>query len=231
MTARKRPACCGRCGKVSHEDDRELERRLAARQEGDPIINEALIRKLWDPVTYRPRTPPVVGRYINRYEERAESFLKTLEVNMSSFTTPLIVTPLDDGQTWKLLQPFTYEIGEEGSGRKVTVPAEFVTDFASVPRILWTLIPPWGGYGKAAVLHDFLYDAAPWSRSECDSVFLEAMKVLKVPFHRRMAIYLGVRAGGWLAWRTRREEDEPKKDAAGQKIDVLPGFENLPPNP
>lgn len=40
------------------------------------------------------------------------------------------------------------------------VPKGFVTDFASVPEILQGLIPPTGRYGKAAVIHDYLYRTA-----------------------------------------------------------------------
>lgn len=125
---------------------------------------------------------------------------------MSSFTTPLIVEAQDDGCTWKLIQPFEYEIGVLGSGAKILVPAGFVTDFASVPQIFWNILPPWGQYGKAAVLHDFLYKTQPVTRALCDSIFLEAMYSLSVPYWKRIAIYLGVRLGGMKAWEGHSEE-------------------------
>ena len=31
---------------------------------------------------------------------------------MSSFTTTLTVSPLDDGMNWVLLEPFTYVVGD-----------------------------------------------------------------------------------------------------------------------
>jgi len=76
---------------------------------------------------------------------------------MSSFITPLIVTPMPDGRRWKLWKEFTYHIGSRWSQNKVTVPAGFITDFASIPWVFWTILPSWGRYGKAAVIHDWLY--------------------------------------------------------------------------
>lgn len=132
------------------------------------------------------------------------------ETDMSSFTSALVVTPMDDGKSWKLVKPFDYELGEEGSGKKIEVPTGFITDFASIPRPMWVIYPVWGLYGKAAVLHDFMYATGmPTKRAECDAIFLEAMGVLKVPWIRRHIIYRGVRLGGWLAWKAHRAKDAP----------------------
>ena len=60
---------------------------------------------------------------------------------MSSFTTPLIVSPLKDGKHWRLVEPFSYDVGKEGSGDTITVPVDFVTDFASSPPAIYWLIP------------------------------------------------------------------------------------------
>ena len=53
----------------------------------------------------------------------------------------------DDGRNWTLLHNFLYH-GPQGSW---IVPAGFETDFASIPRIFWRLLPPVGRYGKAAL--------------------------------------------------------------------------------
>lgn len=135
---------------------------------------------------------------------------------MSSFTTRLIVTPLADGKRWRLAVPFEYHVGAEESGDVITVPRGFTTDFASVPRPFWSLFPPWGTYGKAAVLHDYLYVIQgvrgsteqlfhrTRSRAECDGIFLEAMKVLGVNIVTRTALWSAVRTWGWIAWRKRK---------------------------
>jgi hypothetical protein len=126
---------------------------------------------------------------------------------MSSFVTPLIVEPNDDQTEWTLRAPFAYWTGSgEGVGDKITVPDGFVTNFASIPKFLWSVYPPTGLYGKAAVIHDFLYANAgifysdsewrKYSREQCDVVFLTAMKALGVPHHTYRLMYHAVRQFG-----------------------------------
>ena len=40
---------------------------------------------------------------------------------MSRFTRALIVSPLADGRTWVLVEPFSYDVGELGSGDTIEV--------------------------------------------------------------------------------------------------------------
>lgn len=139
---------------------------------------------------------------------------------MSRFTESqlqLILIDAPDGRaetkggrcTWKLAAPIAYDVGAEGSGETITVPAGATTDLASVPRLAWSLFPPDGPWLKAAVLHDVLYRTAgladrpglrtravPYSRAECDAIFREAMEVLGVPAWKRSVIYAAVRMGG-----------------------------------
>uniref|UniRef100_A0A6M3J8R7 DUF1353 domain-containing protein n=1 Tax=viral metagenome TaxID=1070528 RepID=A0A6M3J8R7_9ZZZZ len=119
---------------------------------------------------------------------------------MSSFTSPLIVTPLPDGRSWKLVQEFDYYIGKESNQNIIHVPEGFVTDFASVPRPLWFLMPPWGVYGKAAVIHDYGYSTKIRTRKETDQIFLEGMLVLGTPKWMAKLMYFAVDKFGWLAW-------------------------------
>ncbi len=124
---------------------------------------------------------------------------------MSSFTSPLVVSPLVDGRRWKLVFQFGYDVGHKGSVDRITVPAGFVTDFASTPSPIWWLIPPWGKYGKAAVVHDYLYLVKTRTRKEADGIFREAMVVLGVPEWQVFVMYWAVRAFGWPAWHYRKE--------------------------
>lgn len=119
---------------------------------------------------------------------------------MSRFTEALVVSPLADGNTWRLRSPLGYEVGDLGSGDLITAQAGFTTDFASIPRVFWWILPRWGKYGNAAVLHDWLYWTQERKRAEADRIMLEAMGVLEVPNWQKWPIYLGVRAFGGLAW-------------------------------
>ena len=135
---------------------------------------------------------------------------------MSVFTTPLQVRHHDDN-TWTLVAPFSYDVGCEGSGETISVPAGFRTDFASVPRALWWLYNPTGRWGKAAVIHDWLYHNAGlpivvgrnvyrqprsviYTRREADRIFLEGMRVLRVRWSARRTMYTAVRLGGRWPW-------------------------------
>jgi len=115
----------------------------------------------------------------------------------ASFASPLIVRPLPDGRNWQLVEGFEFRY----NGKTLKVPAGFVTDFASVPRIFWNILPPWGRYGKAAVIHDYCYRTACLSRRMCDRLFLEAMRALSVPAWKRYIMWLAVRCFGQYAYR------------------------------
>jgi hypothetical protein len=103
-----------------------------------------------------------------------------------------------------LLSPLVYH--SELLGRIVTVPTSFVTDLASIPRLLFSAIPPMGRYDKAAVIHDWLYQRGTVNRGEADAVFNEAMGVSGVGRIKRWTLYSGVRVGGWRPWARYREQ-------------------------
>jgi len=92
-------------------------------------------------------------------------------------------------------------VGNVGSGDTVKVRTGFMTDFASIPRLLWIFLPRWGKYGNAAVVHDWLYWTQKRPRKDADGIMLEGMAVLKVPAWQKYSIYIAVRAFGWLAWK------------------------------
>lgn len=126
---------------------------------------------------------------------------------MSSFTTPLVVEPLDDGRRWRVRESFSYYTDVADAPEwLIVVPVGFDTDFASIPRVFWALLPPTGRYGKAAVVHDYLYRCTAWPRAVCDRVFREAMEVLGVSWLTRHALYRAVRLWGGMARRGQTQE-------------------------
>ena len=134
--------------------------------------------------------------------------------NHPTFHTPLTLTYVD-GRMWRLAEAFTYESTVHGD-RCLTVPADFLTDFASIPRFFWRLLPPIGIYGKAAVIHDYLYHTPGlfWltrmqlkgnpgqiCRRYADDIFFEAMGVLGVGWLTRHTLYWAVRRFGGAAYK------------------------------
>lgn len=127
---------------------------------------------------------------------------------MSSFTSELIVKPLEDGKHWELCESFEYRIGSLGSNQFIIVPKGFVTDFATIPRFLWFL-PYWAKFNKAPILHDHLYKvrrimSEKITRKQADDVFLEAM-MIEWRYRKSRHIvawleYLAVRLCGFPMW-------------------------------
>ena len=121
---------------------------------------------------------------------------------MSAFTTPLELEYLD-GRFWRLTSEFDF--ASDTLERIIRVPVDFVTDFASIPRVLWNVLPPTGTYGKAAVIHDMLYQhpeclTPTVTRMQADGTLLEAMIALHTDWLTALLIYAGVRLGGWVPW-------------------------------
>ena len=111
--------------------------------------------------------------------------------------SPVDLEALADGDHWKTLDAISYTCD---SGEIICVPPGFVTDLASVPRIFWNILPPFGKYDGAAIIHDYLYALQDRPRKNCDLILLEAMKTEGVSWITRETIYWGVRIGGWTAW-------------------------------
>ena len=114
----------------------------------------------------------------------------------------LTVQPISGNQYWRLVDDFTYSSGQY----TITVPRDFVTDFASIPSFLWSYLPAHGHYSNAATLHDFLYWRQDCSREQADNILFIAMQQSGVDPLQQVQIYAGVRAFGSFAWRANRRE-------------------------
>jgi hypothetical protein len=86
-----------------------------------------------------------------------------------------------------------------GRDETFVVPAGFTTDFASVPQALTWLVPRYGRYTKAAILHDFLWRRCReghFGWADADGILRRAMRELDVPFLRRWLMWGAVRLAG-----------------------------------
>lgn len=82
----------------------------------------------------------------------------------------------------------------------VYIPEDFNTDFASVPRSLWNILPPMGKHNEAALLHDYLYVNNIGTRKQADKDFLNVMLESGVKKTTAYMMYWGVRLGGGKWW-------------------------------
>ena len=103
------------------------------------------------------------------------------------FLDPLVVSPRPDGIYWFTCAPFRYRRDRDDPASVIEVPVGFLTDFASTPREIWSVFPPWGIYGPAAIVHDRLYWYQDVSRETADLIFLEAMTALGATVLSRIA--------------------------------------------
>jgi hypothetical protein len=116
------------------------------------------------------------------------------------FASDVVVREIDD-ETWELTEALVYK----GNTDTFVVKNGFRTDFASVPRAFVWLIPSYGRYTKAAILHDFLCEeskAGRFDRNDADGIFRRAMRELGVSFLRRWMMWGAVSlATQWIAIR------------------------------
>jgi Protein of unknown function (DUF1353) len=109
------------------------------------------------------------------------------------FDSPALVVRRATDQLWEVVEPQVYH----GARDTFVVPAGFRTDFASVPRVVVWLIPRFGRYTLAAVLHDWLVTAGiaggVVSPRDADGLFRRVLRELGVPPLRRWLMWCGVR--------------------------------------
>jgi hypothetical protein len=133
---------------------------------------------------------------------------------MARFTEDVTVVNRLSGRVfeWELCEAVSYRLVDVPESEVVNVPPGFATDFASVPRPFWAIISPWGRHGRAAIVHDFLYqlggvtDVAAQSmrrppKREADRIFRDAMRVLDVVIlGRRSHPGFRIWLAGWRRW-------------------------------
>jgi hypothetical protein len=129
----------------------------------------------------------------------------------AAFLSPLIIRALSheeltaarsSAQLYQLVDDFIFD--SEIVGR-VTVPAGFVTDFASVPTASkWFVDDDSPQILFASVIHDHLYSphaSVDCTRSQADAVLAEGMALCGASYFQRKVILLAVRTAGGSHWK------------------------------
>lgn len=123
--------------------------------------------------------------------------------------------PRDYAAPWLSARSNKWALAEEWcvivDGRRWKVPAGYVTDLSSIPRLAWTLFPPsYSPARRAAVLHDWFYSHGfrAATKAYADRVFRQMMiqegapRVVAWLFWA--AVRANVRGGAWRGWRGSR---------------------------
>lgn len=109
----------------------------------------------------------------------------------------------DAGRTAVLVEPLLYQ----HPLAVIQVPKGFETDFASIPRIFWRILPKLDRHIRAAIVHDYLYYTNGVTRLEADAIFEAGMADLGTATWKRWVMYYAVRIGGFFAWRAHRKRE------------------------
>ena len=93
-------------------------------------------------------------------------------------------------------------------GLIITIPAETLTDFSSIPWFGRILVR-WSKVDIAGVVHDWLYRTAFTSRTRSDKIW---RLVAVAGEHHANTLqawvgWLALRVGGWVVWRRLRNQD------------------------
>lgn len=103
---------------------------------------------------------------------------------------------------WYLPNDIRYEIVIGDDTYNILIERGFLTDGATVPRILWSLFPLWTNYTAAVILHDYMCNYGivmkngsytTLNRSNVDKIFLKVMQFHKVSRIKYWIMYAAVR--------------------------------------
>lgn len=121
--------------------------------------------------------------------------------NRTAVSGPLFITRFRE-PIYVLLKPISWKPtgANTATYSSVEVPAGFVTDFASIPRVFWSLLRPDAEYTYPAIIHDYLYWMQERPREVADNIFRLAMEDFKIETITATAIFKAIRAGGGSAW-------------------------------
>lgn len=87
------------------------------------------------------------------------------------------------------------------NNKNIIIKKSFVTDFASVPRILTPIFPVNDTKTiEPALIHDYLYRYHDFNRKESDDIFYHALLKKKYPKWKAFCMWAGVRLFGFQFW-------------------------------
>jgi len=134
----------------------------------------------------------------------------------SKLFNPVIVSRIIGGEKWH-----TYKLHKAiriklSNNKIIYIPKGFTWDLSSVPRFLWSVLPPDGNFIIAALIHDYLYQnwkqmywlySMPNPRKFADTEMLLWSKAMngttKISIKKidNYSRYYGVRLFGNNAWK------------------------------
>lgn len=122
--------------------------------------------------------------------------MKTLEYSSLPTLSPIIA-----GDLWELSEPWQIRI----YGDEATISKGFLTDGASIPRILWRVCghPMSTKRLVSAIVHDAIYagEILGFNRQEADEIYRDSLIERGFAKWKAYLEYYTLRAGGSSHWR------------------------------
>lgn len=140
---------------------------------------------------------------------------------------PLPVQKRGERRRFELLEDWKCEV--LGRGFTFIIPAGFIFDGASIPRLFWNMLSPSGYLFMAGLLHDFIYKYKfAYIYSSIESFDGEERRIIKDWFDQKKAdqkfealadkicvgahlftrtAYITLRGFGFIAWNNHRKKD------------------------
>lgn len=159
--------------------------------------------------THFTRTPPVVAR-VNTPSAEATPEMRQVELP----TGDHYLIPAHSRGHFVVVYDWKVPVRIDGQPMILTVPKLSKTDFASIPKVLHSLISPLNNTIYAAILHDYLYrdpqdpSASSIDRATVDRMFYWGMRSRGVWRVTAGLMYLGVRLGGARNYVRRQSNSE-----------------------
>lgn len=128
-----------------------------------------------------------------------------MQVKNNGFVNRTSFDVYDEGKhEFVVLSPLSFR---SQSGEEFTIPAGFITDFASYPAVARFVFGVNDKSRYAAVLHDYLYSQQIGTRKQADVLFREALAHVGVEGWKRAILYRAVRIGGWVRYNDTKTVD------------------------
>jgi len=130
------------------------------------------------------------------------------------FGTNWLLRKTPNSKYWEVAESFNWYINYDKKNESVFIRKWFITDFWSIPRILWIIFDK--SKYISYILHDYLYSkkwiiedidhyekhlTIPYTRKQADMILLEALHIEWCWVIERGLIYLWVRIWGWLSFK------------------------------
>lgn len=146
----------------------------------------------------------------------------SVALNMPLGMPQIVPMPMGDDDTdrrWKLIADWRYHLDDI----KIFIPADFIFDGASIPKVFRAIYNPTGYLLIAALVHDYCYKCGFYleifiegepafrvavSRTKADLMFKRIGNIEYVNHKKKTWVaYKTLQAGGWVAWNAHRKND------------------------